>query len=376
MADLEKFKQEPIKRGLFLQQVHALDKFLCAVGGVILFFGLIIVITSSPAIARKLHLDTFYFVKRHLFYLFTSICIITLIALMPVKYVKRLAILGFIVSIAALVFVLFKGHEVKGARRWLHFGFLSIQPSEFVKTFFTIFLAWIISIRYKHRDFPVFLVSFVPYITVLVLLILQPDFGMTVMMSLIWIGELFIGGLSIFWLALMIGTGIAGMAVSYIALPHVRTRIDLFLDPQNFENYQMRKALEAFKHGGFFGVGLGDGVVKEHIPDSHTDFIYAVIGEEMGFVACLFLIVMFLLLVARGLYLALTEHDKFNILATSGILIQIGVQAFLNIGIAMHLFPTKGMTLPFVSYGGSSLIATAISFGVLLAVTKRPHLNN
>lgn len=371
MKEQDKFKYESVKKGFFLPQMQALDRFLYAIGLAILLFGLIVVITASPTIARKLHLEPFYFVKRHLFYLFASLGIASLIALMSPKYVKRFAILGFFLSVAVLIFVLFKGYEVKGARRWLHVGPLSLQPSEFVKTFFTVFVAWIISIRYKHQDFPVFIASAIPYLIILVLLILQPDFGMVIMFSIIWIGELFIGGLSMFWLVFMACLGICGFGLSYVFLPHVRSRIDLFFDPQNFENYQMRKAIEAFRQGRLTGVGLGDGVIKEHIPDLHTDFIYAVIGEEMGFMACFFLIVMFLLLIFRGLYLALTEYDKFNVLVISGILIQIGVQAFLNMGVAMHLLPTKGMTLPFISYGGSSLVATSISFGILLAVTKR-----
>jgi cell division protein FtsW len=355
MANVSELKTKLDKKGFFLSQFYNVDRFLCA------------------AIAHKLGVTPFHFVKRQACYLLLGLAAASFITLMSPKFVKRFAIFGFFLSVLALVWVLFKGYEVKGARRWLHWGLLSIQPSEFAKTFFTVFTAWILSIRYKHQDFPSFVVSLVPYLVVVTLLILQPDFGMVVMLSIVWIGELFIGGLSIFWLSVMACISVLGILSSYLLIPHVRTRIDLFLDPQNFENYQIRKAIEAFRKGGVTGVGLGEGAVKHHIPDSHTDFVYAVIGEEMGFIACLFLAVMFLLLIFRGLYLALVDRDKFNVLAASGILIQIGMQTVFNIGITLHLFPTKGMTLPLISYGGSSLIATAISLGMLLALTKKTN---
>jgi cell division protein FtsW len=192
------------------------------------------------------------------------------------------------------------------------------------------------------------------------------------MFCIIWIGELFVGGLSILWLLVMGVIGIIGISCAYIFLPHVRARIDLFLDPANLENYQIKKSLQAFKQGGFSGVGAGEGVVKKHVPDSHTDFIFSVIGEEMGFIACIFIIIMFTLFVLRGLYLISYMNDKFKIIAASGILIQIGMQAIFNIGMTLNLFPTKGMTLPFISYGGSSIIATSIAIGMLFSLTKRP----
>ena len=358
-------------RSIFISPLRLVDKFLVAIIAISFFFGLIMVVTASPMIAAKLNLESFYFIKRHIFYLSIGCMAIYIIALLPEQLVKRLAIFGFVISLFALVFVLFKGYEVKGARRWINLGLFSLQPSEFAKTFFIVFVAWIISIRYKHPDFPVFMISAIAYSLVVALLLLQPDFGMAVMFSIIWVGELFIGGLSILWLGIMGVTGIIGISFAYIFLPHVKARIDLFLDPHNFGNYQIKKAIEAFKQGGFSGVGPGEGMIKKHVPDAHTDFIFAVIGEEMGFIACIFLIIMFVLLVSRGLYLISHTNNKFKMLAVSGILIQIGMQAIFNIGMTLHLFPTKGMTLPFISYGGSSIIATAIAIGIMLSLTKK-----
>jgi len=358
-------------RTIFVAPLRSIDKFLLAVIAINFLFGLIMVVTASPAIAAKIRVEPFYFIKKHIFYLSIGCAAIYITALLPEQFVKRLAILGFFISLIALVLVLFNGHEVKGARRWLRLGFFSFQPSEFAKTFFVIFTAWLLSIRYKHPDFPVFTISAFFYALTVFLLILQPDFGMTIMFSVIWIGGLFLGGLSILWLGIMCVIGIIGISFAYIFLPHVRARLDLFLSPQNFGNYQIKKALEAFKQGGLSGVGPGEGMIKKHVPDSHADFIFAVIGEEMGFVVCLFLIIMFVLLISRGIYLISHSNNKFKILAVSGILIQVGMQAIFNIGMTLHLFPTKGMPLPFISYGGSSIIATAIAMGIMLSLTKK-----
>jgi cell division protein FtsW len=357
-------------RSIFITPLRSVDKFLLTVIAINFFFGLIMVVTASPMIAAKLRLEPFYFIKRHLSYLAIGGMFMYIITLLPEQLVKRLAIFGFLISLIALVVVLFKGQEAKGAKRWLSLGFLSLQPSEFAKTFFAIFMAWIVSIRYRHSDFPVFTISTIAYFLSVVLLLLQPDFGMAVMFSIIWIGELFIGGLSILWIGVMGVIGVIGVSFSYIFLPHVKARIDLFLDPQNLGNYQVKKSIEAFKQGGLYGVGPGEGLIKKHVPDSHTDFIFAVIGEEMGFIACSFLIIMFALLVSRGLYLISYTNNKFKMIAISGILIQIGMQAIFNIGVTLQLFPTKGMTLPFISYGGSSIVATSIAMGIMLALTK------
>ncbi|NRA73989.1 MAG: cell division protein FtsW [Rickettsiales bacterium] len=358
-------------KSIFISPLLSLDRFLVVIIAITFFLGLIMVVTASPAIALKLKLDSFYFIKKHVLYLSVAFVLMYSITLMTEQCLKRFAIIGFFLSLILLVLVLVKGHEIKGARRWLSLGMFSIQPSELAKTFFIVFIAWIISIRYKHPDFPVFIISGFFYVLTVLLLILQPDFGMAIMFSVIWVGELFIGGLSILWILVMGIIGIIGISLAYVFLPHVRTRIDLFLDPQNFGNYQIKKAMEAFKKGGLYGVGSGDGAIKKYVPDSHADFIFAVMGEEMGFIACCFLIIMFALLITRGLYLILHSSNKFKIIAISGILIQIGMQAVFNMGMTLNLFPTKGMTLPFISYGGSSILATAIAMGIMLSLTKK-----
>ena len=361
-------------KSIFISPILSVDRFLITVVAVTFFLGLIMVVTASPMIAIKLKLEPFYFIKRHMVYLFMACIIIYAITLMTEQTIKRVAVIGFFLSLIFLILVLFKGQEIKGARRWLSLGFFSIQPSEFTKTFFIVFIAWIISIRYKHPEFPVFIISGIFYALAVLLIILQPDFGMAIMYSIIWVGELFVGGLSAIWIFVMGLIGVMGVSLAYIFLPHVKSRIDLFFDPQNFGNYQVKKAIEAFKKGGLYGVGPGEGTVKKYVPDSHADFIFAVMGEEMGFIVCFFLIIMFALLITRGLYLVLHSNNKFKIIAISGILIQVGMQAIFNIGMTLNLFPTKGMTLPFISYGGSSIIATSIVIGMMLSLTKKDNV--
>ena len=202
---------------------------------------------------------------------------------------------------------------------------------------------------------------------------LQPDFGMVMTVSIIWVGQLFISGLSLIWFFVIFIFGVINISLAYVFFPHVQRRIDSFLHAESFENYQVKKSLEAFQKGGFYGEGLGEGVVKHQLPDSHTDFIFAVIGEEMGFVMCMFLLFLYGLLVIRGLYVVTKTKNNFGILAISGILMQIGMQSVFNMGVSLHLFPTKGMTLPLISYGGSSVIAISIALGMMLAFSRERY---
>ena len=349
---------------------NSIDKVLLAVMLSLAAFSLIVVTTASPAVANKIGLEYFYFIKKQIVYLILGLTIMFSLSLCSINTVRRICILGFLTCLILLLLTLFFGYSAKGAKRWLHIGGFSLQASEFAKLFFPIVTAWLFSIQNKHNEFPAFRLSALLFFVLIALLVLQPDFGMIVTITSVWCSQLFIAGLSLVLLVILAFAAISGVFMAYAFLPHVKARIDSFLDPKQFENYQVSKSLMAFKNGGVYGVGPGEGVVKQHIPDAHTDFIFAVIGEEMGVIACTALIVLFACIVVRGLYKVAKNTDFFKMLAMSGLLMQIGMQTIFNIGVTLHLFPTKGMTLPFISYGGSSVLSTSIVFGIILVLTK------
>lgn len=302
-------------------------------------------------------------------YLALSALMIFAISLYDKLTIRRISIIGFSASMLLLVLVKFYGFDVKGAKRWINiFGF-SMKPSEFIKLFFAIVTAWIFSL--KAEGIPAFGISTILYILIAIALVTQPDLGMLVMVSSIWGMQLFIAGLPILWIIIAMVAGAIGIISAYKLLPHAAHRIDAFLDPANTGNYQVSKSLKAFEQGGLYGRGPGEGSMKQIIPDSHADFIFAVAGEEFGAIICLIIAAIFALIVIRGLIMLLNEDDKFTILAASGILCQFGLQAIINMGVALNLLPTKGMTLPFISYGGSSTLSVGIGIGILLSLTKR-----
>lgn len=337
---------------------------------VILFvFSIMLVTTSGSAVANRIGLNEYYFASRQLFYLASAFLLIIFFSFFSRKWLKRFSILGFIGSILLLILVRFYGYEVKGATRWINILGLSIQPSEFVKPFFAVVAGWILSLKFEG-EFPSFSICISLYSIVALLLIIQPDFGMLVMVTAVFGIQLFIAGMPIFWIILAAFMLVFGVTAAYFWLPHVTKRINSFLDPDSSSNYQVGKSIRAFEHGGLYGRGPGEGAVKQVLPDSHTDFIFAVAGEEFGAIICLIIVGIFAFIVIRSLLKLINEEDKFIQLAASGIISQIGLQAIINIGVTLNLLPTKGMTLPFISYGGSSTLAIAIATGMLLGFTK------
>lgn len=337
---------------------------------VILFvFSMMLVTTSGSAVANRIGLNEYYFASRQLFYLTSAFLLIIFFSFLSRKWLKRFSILGFIGSILLLILVRFYGYEVKGATRWINILGLSIQPSEFVKPFFAVVAGWILSLKFED-EFPSFSICISLYSIVALLLIIQPDFGMLVMVTAVFGIQLFIAGIPIFWIILAAFMLVFGGTAAYFWLPHVTKRINSFLDPDSSSNYQVGKSIRAFEHGGLYGRGPGEGAVKQVLPDSHTDFIFAVAGEEFGAIICLIIVGIFAFIVIRSLLKLINEEDKFIQLAASGIISQIGLQAIINIGVTLNLLPTKGMTLPFISYGGSSTLAIAIATGMLLGFTK------
>jgi cell division protein FtsW len=272
---------------------------------------------------------------------------------------------------ALTAMTLFAGSEIKGATRWISLGGFSLQPSEFIKPTFAVVAAWMFAAQHGRTPVPGNLIATALYGLVGLLLMLQPDLGMTVVVSAMWFTQFFLAGLPIIWVTTFGIAGAVGLGGAYLALPHVRERIDGFVDPATGDTYQVDRSLEAFMNGGLAGRGPGEGTVKDVLPDAHSDFIFAVAGEEFGLLLCLLLVALFAFIVLRGLSRLMHEQNLFVLLAAAGLLVTFGLQAAINMASALHLMPTKGMTLPFISYGGSSLLSLSLGMGMVLALTRR-----
>ncbi len=366
--------QQQNKRGSFIGSWWiTVDRYILTAFIITIIFSVIMVTTASPAVAERIGLHSFYFIQRQLIFLFLGVFIMLGVSFCSFETIKKFAFVGFIIFLTLLVAVLIVGTEIKGSKRWISLGVIAIQPSEFIKPFFAVVTAIILMQRYVNPQFPSFKVSFLLYLIIIGLLALQPDLGMAITMTAIWGGQMFLAGLSMLWIFFLTIGAVIGLVGAYTFLPHVTVRVNSFLDPDTSDNYQIKKSIEAFINGGVTGTGPGEGVVKQHLPDSHTDFIFAVVGEELGMIVALLVILLFAFIVVRGLWRVSKVGDLFAILAVSGLILQLGFQAVVNIGVTLHLLPTKGMTLPFISYGGSSMIAMSICFGLILAFTKKKY---
>lgn len=337
--------------------------------------GVLMSLSASPAIAEQLKLDSFFFVKRQLVYAIVSSFIMIAVSLLTPTSIRRFSLILFIVSSIFVIMTLFVGEEIKGASRWLSFAGFSFQPSEFLKPSFVVLSAWMFAEKRMNPEMPGAAISFFLYVLVVGLLLLQPDLGMAVLTTGVWLIQFFLAGLSIFWIIVAIVFGTVGMFAAYFFLPHVAKRVDQFLDPANSdkfgESYQISQSLEAFTRGGFMGQGPGEGIVKKHLPDSHADFVFAVMGEEFGLVVCMLVASIILFIVVRALARLINENNLFVLLAVSGLVVEFCLQSMINMASTINLIPTKGMTLPFISYGGSSMLAIAIAMGMILALTRR-----
>ena len=347
------------------------DRLLLLLLGIIMGVGSILILAASPAVAQRINLGEFYFIERHLMMLLPAIILTFLVSLMTPASIRRTSAIVFVLSLLGVFATLFVGVEIKGATRWVQLPGLSVQPSEFVKPAFAVVAAWLFAQQKTRAGFPGYIASTILYMMIVVLLLSQPDLGMTVVVTAVWFIQFFIAGLPMFLVIGLIAAGAGGLVGSYFLFDHVRSRIDRFLDPSTGDNYQVDRAIEAFVNGGMFGTGPGEGTVKLYLPDAHADFIFAVGGEEFGLFFCLFLVALFAFLVVRGLSRVMNETNLFIMLAVVGLVTQFGLQAAINMASTLHLIPTKGMTLPFVSYGGSSLIALGYGMGMVLALTRR-----
>ena len=347
------------------------DKGLLAAILVLAVFGVALVTTASPPVAIRIGADHTHFIIRHIVVIIPAIIMMLCISVLSHQTIRRMGtlLLGF--SILCMVLVLFVGTEIKGAQRWIPLPGLSLQPSELAKPAFAIVAGWLIAHQKTDPRFKGYIFSAILYFVIVVLLILQPDFGMTVVLTCMFAAQIFLAGFPFRYLTIFAAIGVGGIFAAYFSLHHVRSRIDRFMNPESGDTYQVDKSLEAFANGGLFGTGPGQGTVKNTIPDAHADFIFSVAGEELGLLFVLIIVALYAFILLKGFNRLMESRDMFVVLAVGGILSMIGLQAFVHMGSALHLLPTKGMTLPFISYGGSSTLSVGISLGVVLGLTRR-----
>jgi len=338
----------------------------------LILFGIVASACISPTIATKLGLEKIFFLKKHIIFALMAIFTIFIASLLQNRQIKTIAILGILIFIILLICTILFSQSSKGAKRWIYlFGF-TLQPSEFIKPIFILVNAIIFDKYHRAKFYLKYGLSFVLYIIIISLLLLQPDFGMTVVFSLLWGIQLFAYGLPNIAVITILALGICGVYFIYDQMPHVANRIHKFFNIDD-KNYQLERSLDAYQSGGLVGKGPAQGEVKNLIPDAHTDFIMPVISEEFGAIFCIFILIGFLVIFNKMLKKACQEEDVFKHLSILGLTLIIIIQMAINVGMTTGLLPTKGMTFPFVSYGGSSLISMAITFGILLSLTKEKY---
>ena len=359
-----------VERTPFADWWRTIDRLTLAALIVLMLAGLVLSLAASPPVAARLNLDAFHFVNRHVLYLLPAVLVLLATSLLTPRQIRRLALVVFAVSAVLVAATPIFGAEIKGARRWIVLLGVNIQPSEFLKPAFVILVAWLFGESAKRPDMPANTTALGLLLLVVALLVLQPDFGQTLLLLLVWGALFFMAGMRLIWVAGLGGIAAIGLAGAYFTVPHVARRIKRFLDPSSGDTYNIDVALESFTRGGWFGRGPGEGTVKRLLPESHTDFVFAVAAEEFGIVLCLVMAALFTLIVIRSLRHAIRNEDPFPRFATAGLAILFGLQSAINMAVNLHLMPAKGMTLPFISYGGSSMISLAYGMGMLLALTR------
>jgi cell division protein FtsW len=347
------------------------DRWSLAALGMLIGFGVVMSLAASPPVAERIGYDGLHFVRRHLAMLPLALGLMFAVSLQPPRTIRRIAVIGFGISLVLLALTFVIGVEIKGARRWINFPGLSLQPSEFIKPTFAVVAAWLFAEQKLRPRFPGNLICIALFFLVVAMLIKQPDIGMAAVVAAVWFAQFFMAGMRLYWVAAGVLAGLGGLVGAYMYLPHVRVRVDHFLDPSTGDSYQVNRSIEAFANGGLWGRGPGEGTVKDFLPDAHADFVFAVAGEEFGVVVCLAIVALFAFIVLRGFSRVSQEGSLFVLLAATGLLVQFGLQAAINMASSLHLIPTKGMTLPFLSYGGSSMLALGLGMGMMLALTRR-----
>ncbi len=347
------------------------DRWTLMAIAVLIGFGYVMMLAASPAVAERINQSRDIFILKQVVFLTLAGLTVVGVSLLSPRGVRRLALVGCLAAIALTAATLVIGVEIKGARRWISVPGMTIQPSEFLKPCFAVVTAWLLTQGRAGRQWPGMLAACAVYAGIALLLKSQPDVGMLAVVTAVFFTQLFIGGLNLALVGIGAGGLVAAPFGAFFLFPHVRSRVTRFMNPASGDSYQVNTALEAFGNGGLLGRGPGEGRVKDVLPDAHADFVFAVMGEEFGLVICLLVLGLFAFIVLRGLLRLLAEEDLFVVLASCGLVTSFGLQAFVNMASSLHLIPTKGMTLPFVSYGGSSVLAVALGMGMLLALTRR-----
>jgi cell division protein FtsW len=363
-----------LERTAFAEWWWTVDRLLLAAVFALMLAGVLLSLAASPPVASRLGLDPFYFVGRHMLYVIPALCVFAFSSLLPERHIRRLALCVFLLSVGLIAASIQFGAEIKGARRWIVLFGLNIQPSEFLKPSFVVLIAWLFAESARRPEMPAHTIALLLLPLAVAGLVLQPDFGQTMLVVLVWGTLFFLAGIRVIWVAGLGGMGAAGFAAAYLLVPYVARRVTRFLDPASGDSFNIDQALESFQAGGWFGRGPGEGTVKRILPESHTDFVFAVAAEEFGIVLCLLLVALFAFIVLRSLRHSMKRGNDFCRLCAAGLAILLGLQSAINMAVNMHLIPAKGMTLPFISYGGSSMISVAYAMGMLIALTRsRPR---
>ncbi len=358
-------------RSLLSDWWFTVDRLLFAAVVLLIAGGVVLSLAASPSVANRLDLDTFHFFKRHAVVVVPALLVLVAASLLSPRMIRRFSLALFVSCLALMVVTIWVGAEIKGASRWLQLGGFSIQPSEFAKPAFVVVSAWLFSETQHRDDVPSLPLAVLCYVVFVALLVMQPDFGQALLVSLVWGGLFFLAGMPVAWVGLLgIGLLLSGV-IAYFTVPHVAGRFDRFFSPSSGDTYQTDRAIEAFRSGGWFGTGPGEGKVKQVLPDSHADFVFAVVAEEFGLITCLVIVVVFAFVVLRAMARVHGETDGFIRMATVGLVSLFGLQALINMAVNVGLLPAKGMTLPFISYGGSSLLSMALTMGIVIGLTRR-----
>jgi cell division protein FtsW len=346
------------------------DQLTLAAIGALLLAGIVLSLAASPPVAGRLGLEPFYFVNRHILFLLPAIALMLAMSFLNPRQIRRISIIVFVMSLVMVAATPYFGAEIKGARRWLVIFGVNIQPSEFLKPAFIVIVAWLFGESARRPEMPANAMALGLLALVVALLVLQPDFGQTMLVLLVWGALFFMAGMRVIWVFGLAATAAVGLTGAYYTVPHVARRIQRFLNPASGDTFNIDIATESFMRGGWFGQGPGEGTVKRILPESHTDFIFAVAAEEFGVALCLVLAALFAFIVIRALLRALRNDDPFTRFAAAGLAMLFGLQSAINMSVNLHLIPAKGMTLPFISYGGSSILSLAYGMGMLLALTR------
>jgi cell division protein FtsW len=353
------------------------DRWTLAAICMLVGFGYVMMLAASPAVAERIGAGRDTFILKQVVFLAIALGVVVVVSLLSPKGIRRIALVGCAIALLLTAATLVTGTEIKGARRWVSLAGMSLQPSEFLKPCFAVVAAWLLAEGNREatrlRSYAWYGLAVGIAVLIGVLLRAQPDMGMTAVIMGVFFIQLFLNGLNLFLAGGLLGMFGAGGVAAYYTISHVRRRVDMFLHPGTGDNWQVARAQEAFGAGGLLGRGPGEGHVKDLIPDAHADFVFAVAGEEFGMIICVLIIGIFAFIVLRALLRLLKERDMYVVLATAGLAAGFGLQAFVNMASTLQLIPTKGMTLPFISYGGSSAVAVAVGIGMLLALTRRRH---